>query len=54
MTIQFKTENEAFSEENFEKECARILRKISTQVAGGDVYGPILDINGNKIGDWSF
>ena len=34
-------------------EVVRILKKITKQIDDGEDYGPIMDINGNKIGEWS-
>lgn len=51
--LKFKTGNDAFSNGNKENEIARILNKVITQVDNGDDEGKIIDINGNKIGEWS-
>ena len=62
MKIQFSTSNAAFHNDyanevvnkmNKEREVVRILYNIinAIQLDGAD-YGPIMDINGNKIGSW--
>ena len=61
MKIAFRTDNDAFKdihtgEDNdaaFWSEYTRIISRINDQVASGQKYGVILDINGNKIGEWS-
>lgn len=52
MKIQFSTGNAAF-EEYGDVEVRRILEKIADQVEHGHDHGSIMDINGNKIGEWS-
>lgn len=59
--LKFTTCNAAFrdpydgtEDKLFERlECVRILKKIAQDVEDGDTYGPIMDINGNKVGEWS-
>ena len=59
--LKFTTGNAAFrdpynGEEDkfFERlECVRILNKITRDVERGETHGSIMDINGNKIGEWS-
>jgi hypothetical protein len=62
MKIEFSTDNAAFKDEYADKmsndmitrdEVARILSTIITRIRCGDDHGPIMDINGNKIGEWS-
>ncbi len=52
MKIEFSTDNDAF-EEYGDKEIRRILEEIADQVERGYGYGPIIDINGNHVGEWS-
>ena len=52
MKIIFNTENVAFEEYGY-REIDRILKEISEKVRLGYDHGPIMDINGNKIGEWS-
>lgn len=52
MKIEFNTDNAAFEDGCWE-ETDRILKEISDKVRLGYEYGPIRDINGNKIGTWS-
>ena len=61
MKIEFSTDNDAFKDSytgeetnaSFWAEYTRIIARINDQVASGRKYGPIMDINGNKIGEWS-
>lgn len=62
MKIQFSTENAAFKSLDGNevmddiykrKEVARILKRITAYVESGNDDGLIMDINGNKIGEWS-
>lgn len=62
MKIKFSTdgaafkseyEDDSFNDHTTREECMRILIKITNDVAAGKDYGPIMDINGNKIGEWS-
>ena len=61
MKIQFSTEGSAFKSEYAEEEInhiytrqetARILRGIAANIEYGYDSGPVMDINGNKIGKW--
>ena len=61
MKIQFSTEGAAFKDEYESEtmndiykrqEVVRILNKIASFVESGISYGSIMDINGNKIGNW--
>lgn len=55
MKIEFTTGNAAFDEEcggSLEYETIRILREICGKIEIGYIEGSIIDINGNKIGDW--
>ena len=52
MKIEFKTSNAAFDDYG-DAEVRRILEKIATKVECGANEGSIIDINGNKIGNWS-
>jgi hypothetical protein len=53
MQIKFKTGNAAFEEHGYWQEIDRILKSISDKVRLGYDHGSIMDINGNKIGEWS-
>ena len=60
MKIEFSTSNIAFSGycEGYDDivaatEIERILKRIANEVIIGKRYGSIMDINGNKIGEWS-
>ena len=55
MKIEFATGNAAFDEEcggSLEYETIRILREICEKIEIGYTDGVIMDINGNKIGEW--
>lgn len=49
--LTIKTDNEAFSEDPG-YEIARILKKIAQKLEDGDTNGPVMDVNGNKVGQW--
>ena len=64
LKIEIKTGGSAFHceepEENpaLDKECmcsevSRLLKKVGKQIADGECYGVIMDLNGNKVGEWS-
>jgi hypothetical protein len=62
MKIQFSTNGAAFGSEYEDEatndiytreEVVRILKKITAQIEDGEEWGSIMDINGNKIGEWS-
>jgi hypothetical protein len=50
--LKMETENAAFEDKCFE--VSRILRKISRNISEGQQTGIINDINGNRVGDYSF
>ena len=62
MKIQFNTDGAAFYDEYEdyltnkdikEREVVRILTKIINEIKMNDAdHGPIMDINGNKVGEW--
>lgn len=52
LKIEFTTSNNAFSEGDYET--VRILREITNDIFDGFKSGIILDINGNKIGEWDY
>lgn len=51
MKIEFETNGKAF-EDYGDKEVERILAEIAKEVATGFTGNSILDINGDKIGEW--
>lgn len=62
MKIEFRTDNAAFKDENASEmandlwtreEVIRILQKIIRDIDYDYDHGPIMDINGNKVGEWS-
>lgn len=50
-TMNVTTHNEAF---RYDGEVARILRAIAEKVEQGETGGPIMDSNGNSVGEWEF
>jgi len=57
MKIEFNHSNLApdYNNDSFviRMEILRILDKIKQQIDAGETYGPVIDINGNKVGNWS-
>lgn len=51
LRIEFDCDNAAFGEDP-EEECQQLLRKIVTQL-DYTASGPIIDSNGNRVGEWS-
>lgn len=55
-TLTIKTDNAAFHDENGEsdgQEIARLLLGVSHEVAAGFTDGPIIDLNGNRVGHFN-
>jgi hypothetical protein len=59
MKIEIKTGNAAFHDDDTEGDCYvtaaeldRIFGQISRAVAEGRTDGKVIDINGNKCGEW--
>ena len=52
MKIEFETSNAAFDEYGT-YEVIRILDEIGRKLDNGYDHGVIIDINGNKVGEWS-
>ena len=57
--IEFETDSAAFLDESGDKddylknmEICRILDKISQEVEEGYTFGPIMDLNGNRVGNY--
>lgn len=48
----FGTEYDSYPEQIERKEIERILYKVIAEVNMFHENGPIMDINGNKIGEW--
>ena len=53
MKIKFSTDNAAFDEYGKDYQIAVIFDIIMARIKRGETEGSILDINGNKIGEWS-
>lgn len=51
--LQFEMENSVFDFEFRDAEIVRILRDIENQIRLGSNGLAIMDINGNRIGEWS-
>jgi hypothetical protein len=53
--LYFDTSNEAFQGSGSD-EIARVLRELAARIDkyGADDHGVVRDINGNKIGAWSY
>jgi hypothetical protein len=52
MKIQFKTDNAAFEEDAW-AETIRILHDIAEKLRQHQDNGIIMDVNGNRIGQWT-
>jgi hypothetical protein len=52
--ISIKTDNAAFGDTDSVRaeEVARLLREIAEDLDNGEVCGPVIDLNGNKVGTW--
>lgn len=53
MKIEFSTDNAAFEEYGKNYQIAVILDIIMARIKRGEIEGSILDVNGNKIGEWA-
>lgn len=63
LKIEFTTNGAAFEDEYTEttwdkmyhrnEEVKRVLKNICNQLDNGKTYGACMDINGNKVGEWS-
>lgn len=52
-TLTIETDNAAFRDDP--SEVARILREVARKIQHeGKDYGTIMDVNGNKVGEFSF
>jgi len=57
LTLEFKTDNAAFTDGNGEAEIARILRTLASRIEDGgrdDMHILVSDLNGNAIGHCYF
>ncbi len=52
--ITIKTDNAAFGDSDSARaeEVARLLREIADALDNGHTGGPVIDLNGNKVGTW--
>ena len=53
LSIKFSTTNEAFQGDET-GETVRTLREIARKMERGTEAGPVMDLNGNKIGAWEY
>ena len=57
-TLKIETGNAAFGEEDCSlcaEELARTLREAAEKIENGGLHrGALFDLNGNKVGDWSY
>ena len=53
VSIEFNTDNAAFDRPDDYREFERIMEELKTTI-GHNNSGPIRDINGNTIGNWSW
>ena len=55
LSVEINSGNAAFTHDG-NAEAARILRAIASQLDSGliEQSGPCMDINGNKVGTWTF
>ena len=50
LTVEIRTDNDAFADGNDATECARILRLIAESLERGTRGMPLHDFNGNRVG----
>jgi hypothetical protein len=53
-TLEFECDNAAFSDGDEAHESSRLLEDIAAMVSQGRNNAAIYDVNGNRIGKWSF
>ena len=55
LRINFETCNSAFGETDLEHRSGvvTLLLDVASRIARSEEEGPIMDANGNKVGDWS-
>ena len=53
--LKIATDSAAFTDDGNDgkNEISRILREIANKLESGCDGGPIRDVNGNKVGEWS-
>jgi hypothetical protein len=49
-TLKIETDNEAFA--NGTDEIVRLLRLVTSRVMHDETSGRLIDINGNRVGEW--
>lgn len=53
--LHLNTDNAAFDWPARNREVARLLRKLADKLDEGETgYGPIYDVNGNRVGSWEW
>lgn len=53
LNVWVATRGDAFAEGHREREVTRLLRKVADRIEAGEREGKLLDLNGNRCGDWS-
>lgn len=51
MELKIKSSNSAFTD-NPQEEIARLLRHTANRIESGVEEGKLMDVNGNKVGEW--
>jgi hypothetical protein len=52
--LSFTLGNDAFAGDDRADGIAHVLRQVTHQVGAGYIGGPVLDVNGNRIGNWNY
>jgi hypothetical protein len=51
--LKIDTKGKPFAADEPRAEIARMLREIAEEVASGEPFGQVLDVNGSIVGAWS-
>ena len=54
LTITIETSNAAFADGQSDEEVEQIIRHVADLIAGGYLWGPVHDSNGNTCGSWAY
>ena len=52
LTVKFKTDNAAFSDDSDTLEVTRLLREVADKIQQGRTEGVVIDYNGNQVGTY--
>ena len=52
--LHLDTDNASFEDDHMHDELIHIFAEIVTKIDDGDKIGDVIDLNGNRIGTWSF